>query len=398
MGLIDEFNAHRKANPDPDESQINRLIQEWLSRYPPGRRAQLEQQIQDPAKELDALTELWIYETLSCFGLDIEVNPTVTTTPGSALRTPDFRVSDGKVKCYVEVTLLKHEPADITRKLESQITNVLRSIENSAFHVFLRSKGTLSNLPSRKKILQPVSDLLSSYTPDEVRSLGRLPSCIIQHDRWQMSVTLYPRGNPGLPTGRLSVAPPAWTKGVDDVRRFRQKLRGKSNHYPNLDGPLIVAINSPDLIHPDDSEDVLSALLGAEHVAYVEDHPEIPSRLIRRGDGLWLRGDLQPQNLRVAGVWCWSAHPYGVATTPRLYLNTEAPGELPSTFLRMPCTEVFPSTGQYETRPGHSLEDILEVQSIWPKPFIRHFDAEALLTRGIFAPTESSETKEVNDP
>ena len=393
MGLIDEFNAHRKANPDPDEGRINKLIQEWLSRYPRGRCAQLEQQIQNPAKELDALSELWVYETLSRLGLSIDVNPPVEVKPGSDPRTPDFRVSDGKTKCYVEVTLLRQEPADITRKLESQITNFLRSIQNSTFHVFLRSEGELSNIPRKNTIMEPVRELLSTYTPEEVRRLDQMPSCTIHHDGWQMSVTLYPRGNPGLPTDKLSVAPPAWTKGVDDIRRFRKKLKDKSNHYPNLDAPLIVAINSPNLIHPDDNEEVLSALLGVEYVSYVEDHPEIPSRLIRKGNGFWLRGDLQPQNSRVAAVWCWSAHPYGTATTPRLYINAEVPCELPSALLSMPYTEVFTSTGHCETRPGHSLGDILGIQSIWPKPFIRHFDSEAFLTRGIFVPTDRSETE-----
>ena len=393
MGFIEELNAHRRANPDPDEGQINKLIQEWLSRYPTGRRSQLEQQIQNPEKELDALTELWVYETMSRLGLSIEVNPLVTVKPGSDPRTPDFRVSDGKTKCYVEVTHLRHEPADTTRKLESQITDFLRSIKNSAFYAVLRSEGTLSSMPRKKTIIKPVTDLLASCNPDEVRRTGHLPSCVIRHQNWRMSVTLHPRVNPGSPTDRLSVAPPGWTKGVDDVRRFREKLIAKSKRYPNLDAPLIIAINAPDLIRPDDSEEVLLALLGSEHISYVKDHPEIPSRLVRKGDGLWLRGDFQPRNRRVAAVWCWSGHPYGVATTPRLYLNAEAPGQLPPAFLRMPYTEVFTSTGHYEARPGSSLEDILGVQSVWPKPFIRHFDAEAFFTRGIFVPTEGSETK-----
>ena len=392
MGIIEELNAHRKANPDPDEEQINKLIQEWLSRYPAGRRTQLEQQIQDPAKKLDALTELWVYETLSRLGLTIEVNPPVTVKPGSDPRTPDFRVSDGKTECYVEVTLLRHEP-DLTRKFERQITNLLQSIENSSFYAFLRSEGTLSSMPRKKTIIKPVTDLLAIHTPDEVRRTGQLPSCLIRHESWQMSVTLHPRVNLGSPTSRLPVAPPGGTKGVDDVRRFRNKLRDKSNRYPNLDAPLIIAINAPGLIQPDDSEEVLLAILGSEHISYVKDHPEIPSRLIRKGDGLWLRGDFQPRNSRVAAVWCWSAHPYGVATTPRLYLNAEAPGQLPPAFLRMPHTEVFTSTGQHEARSGHSIEDILGVQSVWPKPFIRYFDAEAFFTRGIFVPTESPETK-----
>ena len=397
MGFIEEFNAHRRANPDPDEDQVNKLIEEWISRYPSGRRAQLEQQIRDPAKELDALTELWVYQTLSCLGLNIEVNPLVTVKPGADPRTPDFGVSDDGTKCYVEVTLLRHEPVDLTRNLESQITTLLRSIENSAFYAILRSRGTLSSMPKKRTVIKPVMDLLASYSPDEVRAMGRLPSCVICHDNWQMSVTLCPRVSPGSSTDRLSVAPPAWTKGVDDVRRFRKKLRDKSNRYPNLDGPLIVAINSPDLIRPDDSEEILQALLGLEYVAYVEDHPEIPSRLVRKGDGLWLRGDLQPKNSRVAAVWCWSAHPYGTATTPRLYINVEAQRELPSAILRMPHAEVFASTGQHIARDGTSIEDILGVGSVWPKPFIRYFDAEELLVRRNFVPTERPETTRLDE-
>ena len=176
MGYIDEFIAYRKSNPVPDKKQINELVDEWLSRYPSGRRSQLEHQIQDPVKELDALTELWVYETLTCLGLTIEVNPQVILVPGADFRTPDFMVTDGISKCYVEVTLLKHEPLDRTRKLEAEITNVLRSIKGSPFYVFLSSEGTLTNMPSKKKVLQPIEALLSRYTPDDLRRMEYPPS------------------------------------------------------------------------------------------------------------------------------------------------------------------------------------------------------------------------------
>ena len=392
MGYIDEFIAYRKSNPIPDKKQINELVNEWLSRYPSGRRSQLEQQILDPVKELDALTELWVYETLTCLGLTIEVNPQVRLVPGADPRTPDFMVTDGISKCYVEVTLLKHEPPDRTRKLEAEITNVLRSIKGSPFHVFLSSEGTLTNMPSKKKVLQPVEALLSRYTPDDLRRMEYPPSCIIRHENWQMSAAIEPKSLPSKPNAPLSIAGPGWAGGVEDAQRFRKKLKAKSNHYPNLDAPLVVAVNSPDLIRPDDTGEVLIALLGTEQVSYVMGHPEIPSKLTRKGDGLWLRGDLRAQNSRVAGVWCWSAHPYGDATTPRMYLNTETPSKLPSAFLRLPYTKVFTSTGEHKAQPGDSLENILGVESSWPRPFVRHYDTKALFACGIYVPTDGTDT------
>ena len=237
MGYIEEFNAYRKANPTPDKKQINELVDEWLSRYPSGRRSQLEQQIRDPAKELDALTELWVYETLSCLGLSIDVNPPVRLVPGADPRTPDFRVFDGTAICYVEVTLLKHKPLDLTRKLEARVVDVLRSIKGSPFHVFLDSEGTLTNMPSRRKILEPVETLLSNYTTDELRGMEHPPSCVIRHENWRMLATMLPRSLPIKSDAPLSIAGPSWANGVEDVQRFRQQAQGEIQALPQPGHP-----------------------------------------------------------------------------------------------------------------------------------------------------------------
>ena len=356
MGFIQEWLDYHRANPFPDQARISELLNDWLSRYPSGRRSQLEDQIGDPMKTLDAISELWVYEALQQLGLNVdEVNPRVKVRAGAPDRTPDFRVSDRTGECYVEVTALHPEPPTPSRKLERDVADALRTIQSSEFHAFLETQGGLTAMPPRSKIVNPLEDLLSQYTPDQVEGMPQYPSCIVQHNDWQMRITIVPRSKQNRQAGPLSVAPPGWSGPIRDVHRFLQKLKKKSNRYPNLSAPLVVAINAPGLIHPDDSEDILSALVGNEATR----------------DSLWIGPDQRTKNTRVTAVWVWAASPHSAAATPRLYINSEASGTIPEAFRTMPHTAIVPTSREVTSRTGRTLEDILKIGTTWPEPFVR---------------------------
>lgn len=371
MGFVSEWLDYHQANPYPDQTQVSELLNDWSSRYPSGRRSQLEDQIGDPMKFLDAISELWVYETLQQLGLNVdEVNPRVQVRAGTADRTPDFRVSDRTGECYVEVTALHPEPPTPSRKLEWDVTDVLRTIQSSEFHVFLETEGVLTAMPPRSKIVKALEDLLSRYTPNQLEPMVQPPSCVVQHNDWRMRITIFPRSKQNRQTGPLSVAPPGWSEPVRDVPRFLRKLKTKSNRYPNLGAPLVVAINTPGLIRPDNTEDILSALIGNE----------------AKCDSLWIGPDQRTKNSRVAAVWAWSASPYSAAATPCMYINGESPGTIPEAFRAMPHTEIIPSSREVTHRTGHTLEDILKTGTTWPEPFVRRYETLPFLKRGEYIP------------
>ena len=371
MGFIQEWLDYHHANPFPDQARISELLNDWLSRYPSGRRSQLEDQIANPEKTLDAISELWVYETLQRLGLNVdEVNPKVQVKVGTPDRTPDFKVSDWTGECFVEVTTLHPQPPTPSRKLEQDVTDALQTIQSSEFHAFLQTEGELAKMPPRNKIIKPVEDLLARHTADQVERMPLHPWCIVEHDDWRMHVTIVPRGKQNRRNGPLSVAPPPWTGPVHDVRRFLTKLQKKANRYPNLGAPLVVAINAPGLIKPNDSEDILSALIGNE----------------ARRDSLWLRPDQSAKNSRLGAVWAWAASPYGTAATPRMYINAETSGTIPEAFRAMPHTEVFPTSRTVDNRTGRDLEDVLNTGTTWPQPFVRRYETIPFLKRGEYIP------------
>ena len=373
MGFVSEWLDYHQANPYPDQTRITELLNDWLSRYPSGRRSQLEDQIADPKKTLDAISELWVYETLHQLGLTVdEVNPRVQVRSGAADRTPDFKVSDGTGECYVEVTALHPDPPTPSRKLESDVTDMLRTIQSSEFHAILKTEGVLTEMPPKNKIVKPLEDLLYRYTADQVEGMPQFPSCIVQHNDWRMRITIIPRSKQNMQVGPLSVAPPGWGGPVRDVPRFLRKLKTKSNRYPNLGAPLVVAINTPGLIRPDNTEDILSALIGNE----------------AKRDSLWIGPDQRTKNSRVAAVWAWSASPYSAAATPRMYINGEFPGTIPEAFRAMPHTEIVPSSREVTHRTGHTLEDILKTGTTWPEPFVRRYETLPFLKRGEYIPID----------
>ena len=373
MGFVSEWLDYHQANPYPDQTRITELLNDWLSRYPSGRRSQLEDQIGDPTKTLDAISELWVYETLHQLGLTVdEVNPRVKVRASAPERTPDFKVSDRTGTCYVEVTALHPEPPTPSRKLEWDVTDALRTIQSSEFHVFLETEGVLTAMPPRSTFVKPLEDLLSRYTPDQVEGMPQPPSCVVQHNDWRMRITIFPRSKQNRQTGPLSVAPPGWGGPVRDVPRFLKKLKTKSNRYPNLGAPLMVAINTPGLIRPDDVEDILSALMGTE----------------AKRDSLWIGPDRRTKNTRVAAVWAWAASPHSAAATPRLYINAEASGIIPEAFCAMPHTEIVPTSREVTSRTGRTLEDILKIGTTWPEPFVRRYETLPFLKRGEYIPID----------
>ena len=117
MGFVEDWLAYKRKNPNPEPRKIQELLDDWLFRYPPGRLSRLEMQIQNPEKELDAISELWVYDTLGKLGLQVDVNPAVEVKKGADCCTPDFRISDGNYHCYSDVTALHPEPPGRTRKL-----------------------------------------------------------------------------------------------------------------------------------------------------------------------------------------------------------------------------------------------------------------------------------------
>jgi hypothetical protein len=373
MGFIQEWQDYHQANPFPDQAQIGELLNDWLSRYPSGRRSQLEDQIANPEKTLDAISELWVYETLQRLGLAVdEVNPKVRVKANAPDRTPDFKVSDRTGECFVEVTALHPEPPTPSRKLEYDVTAVLRTIQSSEFHAFLDTEGDLTEMPPRRTIVNPVEKLLARYTADQVEDMPDHPQCIVQHRDWRMQITIVPRGKHNRQAGRLSVAPPPWNGTFRDVRRFLEKLKKKANRYPGLNSPLVVAINAPGLIKPDDNEDILSALIGdAAH-----------------RDSLWIGPNRRAKNTRLTAVWAWSASPYSTAATPRMYINAEASGTIPESFHAMPHTEIVPPSGEVTHQTGRSLEDILETCATWPEPFARRYETLPFLKRGEYIPID----------
>ena len=381
MGFIQEWLDYHHANPFPDQARISELLNDWLSRYPSGRRSQLENQIANPEKNLDAISELWVYETLQRLGLTVdEVNPKVQVKAGTDDRTPDFKVSDRTGECFVEVTTLHPEPPTRSRKLERDVADALGTIQSPEFHALLRTEGELTEMPPRNKIIKPVEELLARHTADQVERMKIYPRCVVDHHDWRMQIEIVPRGKQNRRDGPLSVAPPPWTTMVNDVRRFLTKLQKKAHRYPNLSAPLVVAINAPGLIKPNDSEDILSALIGDE----------------ARQDSLWVMPSQGTKNTRVKAIWAWAANPYSTAATPRMYINAETSGTIPESFRGMPHTEIFPTSRTVDNRTGRDLEDVLNTGTTWPQPFVRHYETIPFLKRGEYIPFDDERNGAAN--
>jgi hypothetical protein len=156
---------------------------------------------------------------------------------------------------------------------------------------------------------------------------------------------------------------------VNDVEKLRNALRRKHSRYPNLDGPLLLAVLGMSGLTED--RDVASVLFGSEAISF---SPSTGSEaLIRQPDGLWLdRSGLT--GAQASGVLLGKS--IGVHNCaqilPRLW-HHPAPAQRLEISLPFPTARVL--AGELELNDGDRMpHELIGVPADWPgqeSPFPR---------------------------
>ena len=348
------FFAYLNRSADREATEIRGRLESWFGGFPVRARDDVRGRFRedDDRAHRGATFELLIHELLIRLNCTVEVHPKISGT-GSR---PDFLARYGDCPFYVEATVIDPKESPFAcNPLEEDALAKINSLTSPYFYIFTKVNGKLLSAPTREQVVQPFTSLLDAYNPDEVQRLideGGLmaaPSRKIECGAWSLQGWLVPMspGKRGDRRSRTLIIGPARSEIVDCSTSVQRAVRKKAGKYGALDAPLVVAANVRDPFF--DKESAMEALFGKEQITYVEERPDLPTKLGRKPDGVWIQGGYQPRYTRLDAVWMFSnVVPWNLCSMSNcLYVNPFARDmKLPDVLYRLPHARAH----EYEIR------------------------------------------------
>lgn len=148
-------------------------------------------------------------------------------------------------------------------------------------------------------------------------------------------------------------------------RRLRTVLETKAKKYGNLGLPFVIAVNTNDLFG--DEHELLMALFGVGATPIRKATTRAALEVTLPHDGLWIKA-ATPRNTQVSGLlFTRKVSPANLGSaTGKLYLNPWATRPYTGALTQLPTAVFSTDGGEYETRAGRSLLDILQLPPDWP--------------------------------
>ena len=325
-------------------TEIRDRLQSWFERFPVEARRDVRKRFRrdDDHAHHGAVFELLMHELLVRLDCSVVVHPDI---PGTASR-PDFLARHGDCPFYIEATVVDSKGSlSAARPLEEDVVAKINELESPHFYILARVEGELSRALSRRQVIEPFANLLRDYDPDDVQRLvdwggpNAAPSAKIECGTWSLHGWLVPlrlekRGD-GRP--KTLVIGPARSGMVDSSTPVQHAIQKKAGKYGHLDAPLVVAVNVRDSFFDEDDE--MQALFGKEQVTFTRDRPDLPVRLTRKADGVWIKGGYKPRYTRLAAVLTFrDTAPWNLCDAPNcLYVNPQIDyTRLPDVLYRLP--------------------------------------------------------------
>lgn len=299
-----------QKSADPYFSSVRDLLEDWICHYPTSHRSQLVARLRDKNDDQfdSAFWELYLHEAYRRSGYSIEVEPKLSNTP----RRPDFRMTTSNAVFYLEATSVRKPSLKIKaeRRLAPLLDALIEATSPAPFHVMLTChRFGKQSLPSKRAVRKVQSwlstlDYVSIKQGYEDLGIRHLPRRQFDIDGWNLEFTAFPYDSQSQSDYQLLKMWSDMSTGIKepllDLRTaiFRS-VRGKANAYPNLEYPLIIAIQINDQWHADDHH-VSRALYGRHW--FPQPYTSSGRTLLMDGDSLWITNDNKYKNSHISQV------------------------------------------------------------------------------------------------
>ena len=349
------------------------LCDQWFKELPAHARNSVRGRFVngEDDQHLGAGFELLIHALLLRLGCTVEVEPEV----GPAGKRPDFLVHSRGERFYLEVTVSR-ATGELrgTTAHEQQVYDWINQIDSPNFYLTLRSTGKLCSMPRKRKVVDPLLELMRQ---SDVNELWRrveagdnlmLPPEWIMHEGWVLRCELLPkppnrRGDGKSPTiGMHSRG--AWQSIVPDlIRKVTRKASQK--RVSDLDAPLVIAVTSLDGFF-DVRHEALRVLFGGFDATHSTGEDSFGIGISRVADAVWVRKNGRTRSNNLQGVWMFSdarpGNPSIAGRDSRLYFNPFVDVQLPQVLRRVP--HALARDGAMQWFEGEDLEHLLGVPDL----------------------------------
>jgi len=269
--------------------QVRDLVEDWASRVPEvgGRDIVARLRSSSDRQSRAAFWELYLHETFLRAGYEVELHPSV-----QGPRPPDFLVSRGEERFYVEATCVFGAGTDagaIARRQD--LYDAVERIHSPNFFLSIDVEAIGPHAPATSRLRRALERWLSGLNPDEtelVLGRERAGEYFLWEERgWQVwfrpiAVRADARGAPDHRV--LGVFGSGEAQWLDDASELRETIRSKGNAYGVLDAPFLIAVMVGTPFH--DEEDTISALYGTWQIQFSVNNPD-DARSVRARDGYW---------------------------------------------------------------------------------------------------------------
>lgn len=387
MHLFDDFNrvetgpatylesrySFLSRSADPSWMTIRQTLNSWFLQFPAQAQKDLRERFRsnDDIQHLGALSELVLYQLITCLGGDAEPHPEYS---GTDPYKPDFKIIfQEQEPLYLEVTTAWdssiEELKDQARK--NAVYDAINRMQSPDYFIGMDLSGSTTSQPPGRKIRKFLEEKIKTLNYQEMLEkaskygLEGMPKWLYSYEGW--SIIFYPI--PKKPEARADQAAPIGIQGhesglVTSHLSTREALQKKAKKYQAVTGSLVIAVNQLGTVVDNDTE--TQALFGDQEISVA-----IPSGKVshsRKPNGFWT-SPTGPRNQHVSAVLMLRRMvPFSIPETPaRLYLNPWATDLLHhSPLLQLPLARVENAHIKKET--GKGLWEILEIPKSWSSP------------------------------
>lgn len=282
---------------------IRSLVREWLRSYPSTHRAEWCSRFES-GEDLDfysSFWELYLYTYFKRLGFEIEVAP---GSDGGAFKAPDFLLSRGELRFYLEATTAHGSAPDEPRirRWKTDVRIALDKISSRDFFVTLDWEAKPSEQPACAGLQHRVRNWLSRLNYFDVRDAfydddQQVPELRLELGGGRIRLTPIPKSNRRLSESIVGVEG-FGLSGVHAIPAIRRSLRAKSSRYGEMGLPYIVAINVLSTVAGDD--EYVDALFGMPEVVI----PVSGESHVRHGNDGAFGYSARPRATRVSAVLC----------------------------------------------------------------------------------------------
>lgn len=332
-GQEDSFTFMNRVH-QPYWAEIRCVLEDWYRRFPADEAVGLRKRFRSrrPGQHWSAWWELYLHELFSCLDFEITPHPPLPDTS----RTPDFEISRGGLRAYLEATVVFSGIVAEEPEAPAWLLDAVNLSDNAGFFVLIDSIESAGGERLRNiQVSKPIQEWLDGLDPDQVsedyKTKGELPEYVLDERGWRVRFSASPvkpeaRGKPGH---RVLAGGPPITGMVDDVEQLHDKLKSKAGRYGRPEVPIITAVLCASSFM--EQRDIAQALFGRDAIQLTPSPTGGPPQAaqIRQRNGFWMH-ESGPQNRRVSAVLtAVQLHPWTCTkAAPTLWFNPWADHEL----------------------------------------------------------------------